>query len=173
ALAAASRRETRRWLPARFAEVARALLDRGRDIRLLWGPGEEDYIAGIARRAGGGGVGRIIIPPETPLLRMAALIQSSALALTVENGPKNMAVALGVPTVNIVGPNNPGSFNPLADASHVVLRDESLSCLGCELNSCPTHHECMENITADRVLQEIERLLSRPAPASAPAAQGA
>jgi ADP-heptose:LPS heptosyltransferase len=93
--------------------------------------------------------------------------------LTVENGPKNLAVALGVPSVNIVGPNNPGSFNPLSDLSHVVLRDETLGCIGCELNACPTHHECMENVTSDRVLQEIERLLSRPAAASAGAAQGA
>ncbi|MCX5794495.1 MAG: glycosyltransferase family 9 protein [Elusimicrobia bacterium] len=173
ALAPASRRETRRWLPARFAEVAQGLLSRGRDVLFLWGPGEKEYIEDIARRAGDAGPGRKVIPPDTPLLRLAALIRSSALVLTVENGPKNLAVALGVPTVNIVGPNNPGSFNPLSDPSHVVLRDESLGCLGCELNACPSHHECMENITPDSVLREIERLLSRPAPASAPAAQGA
>jgi ADP-heptose:LPS heptosyltransferase len=78
---------------------------------------------------------------------------------------------LGVPTVNIVGPNNPASFNPLSDPSHVVARDETLGCLACELNACPTHHECMENMTSDQVLREIERLLSRPA--AAPAAPGA
>ncbi len=171
AMAPASRRATRRWLPERFAEVARSLLSQSRDVLFLWGPGEREYIEDIARRAGDAGPGRKVIPPETPLLRLAALIRSSSLAVTVENGPKNLAVALGVPTVNIAGPNNPGSFNPLSDLSHVVLRDETLGCLGCELNACPAHHECMENITSDKVLQEIERLLSRPV--AAPAAQGA
>jgi ADP-heptose:LPS heptosyltransferase len=173
AMAPASRRETRRWLPARFAEVAKGLLSQGRDVLFLWGPGEREYIEDIVRRTGAAGPGRMIVPPDTTLLRLAALIQDCALALTVENGPKNLAVALGVPTVNIVGPNNPGSFNPLSDPAHVVLRDETLGCLACELNACPTQHECMENIASGRVLQEIERLLSRPAPAAAPAAQGA
>jgi len=171
AMAPASRRETRRWLPERFAEVAQSLLGKGRDVILLWGPGEREYIEDIARRTGGSGPGRMVIPPDTPLLRLAALIRSSSLALTVENGPKNLAVALGVPTVNIAGPNNPESFNPLSDPSHVVVRDETLGCLGCELNACPTRHECMENISSDKVLLEIERLLCRPA--AAPAAQGA
>jgi ADP-heptose:LPS heptosyltransferase len=173
AMAPASRRESRRWLPERFSEVAKGLLSKGCDVLFLWGPGEKEYIEDIARRAGDAGPGRKVIPPDTPVLRLAALIQSSSVALTVENGPKNLAVALGVPSVNIVGPNNPGSFNPLSDPAHVVLRDETLGCLGCELNVCPTHHECMENISSDKVLQEIERLLSRPAAATASAAQGA
>jgi ADP-heptose:LPS heptosyltransferase len=160
AMAPASRRETRRWLPERFAEVARALLGRGRDVLLLWGPGEREYVEDIARRTGGG-PGRVIIPPGTSLLELAALIKSSSLALCVENGPKNLAVALGVPTVNIVGPNNPGSFNRAADPAHVLVRAEGLECLGCELNRCPTDRECMTAVTAGMVLDPIERLLAQ------------
>ncbi|MBI5240490.1 MAG: glycosyltransferase family 9 protein [Elusimicrobia bacterium] len=175
AMAPASRRETRRWLPERFAEVARALLGQGRDVLLLWGPGELGYVEDIARRTDGGqgpaapggqafsspGRGHLIIPSDTPLLRLAALIKSAKLVLSVENGPKNLAVALGVPTVNVVGPNNPGSFNPSGDPAHVLIRAEGLECLGCELNHCPTDHECMTTVTAGTVLKPIERLLAQ------------
>lgn len=158
AVAPASRRETRRWLPERFAEVARALLGQGRDVLLLWGPGELGYVEDIARRTASRGPGRILIPPDTSLLRLAGLIKSAKLVLCVENGPKNLAVALGVPTVNIVGPNNPWSFNPSGDPAHVLVRAEGLECLGCERNRCPTEHECMAAVTAGMVLKEIERL---------------
>jgi len=166
--APASRRETRRWRPARFAQTAAALLRRGRDVLILWGPGEKELVEDIVRQARTDGSaqdlgGRIVIPPAASLLRLAALIARCDVLLSVENGPKNLAVALGIPTVNIVGPNNARSFNPSGDASHVVVRDEALSCLGCELNRCPTRHECLDNITVDRVLGEIEQLLAAPA----------
>ena len=78
------------------------------------------------------------------------------LVVAVDNGPKNIAVALGVRTVTINGPTNPLSFNPHGDPDHSVIRDHTLFCIACELNQCPYHHECMQNVKTETVLGALD-----------------
>jgi ADP-heptose:LPS heptosyltransferase len=168
-IAPASRRATRAWIPERFAQVARNLNRQSRHVLFLWGPGEEGYVEQIARRIAalapretlGEHEGLSLLAPRATLLELAGLISNCHAVLAVDNGPKNIAVALGVPTVTIDGPTNPLSFNPSGDPRHVVVRDEELFCIGCGLNRCPYGHECMKNLTADRVFIEVQSLLDR------------
>lgn len=153
-IAPVSRRETRAWIPKRFAETIRFLKKTGHQVVMLWGLGEKSYIDSITQQLKDE---KIIVPPQTTLLQLAALIQRCSLLVGVDNGPKNIAVALGVPTVVIMGPTNPVSFNP-RHPSHLTLRDETLFCIGCGLNTCPYHHECMEHITPDMVIERIQEL---------------
>lgn len=155
-IAPASRRETRRWKAERFAEVASGLRKQGAAVMLLWGPGEKDLADAVASRSEGPGAA--IVPPETSFLQLAALIERCSLVLAVDNGPKNTAVALGVPTVTIHGPTDPLSFNPHGDPAHAVVRDEGLHCIACGLNACPYRHECMDHVSARQVLERIREL---------------
>lgn len=163
-IAPASRRETRVWLPERTAETAANLMNAGNHVLMLWGPGEEPFIRSIAERAlsfSKSGAGKMVVPPDTSLMRLAALIQRCHAVLAVDNGPKNTAIALDVPTVTVDGPTNPLSFNPLGDPRHIVVRDETLHCIACGLNLCPTKHECMANVSVTRVTQEVLKLLEQ------------
>jgi len=154
-IAPASRRAARRWLPERFSEVMKELKSRGCHVVLLWGPGERDFVESLARAAGPDGAGRTLIPPPATLLQSSALIARCDLVLATDNGPKNIAIALGVPTVTVMGPTNPLSFNPHDDPAHVVLRDDALFCIACAKNECPYGHECMEHVTARRAVDKI------------------
>ena len=155
-IAPATRRPIRAWIPERFSEVARGMVRDSHPVLFLWGLGEKDFIDGIAKNTG---PGKVIVPPGTSLLQLAALIRKCSVVLAVDNGPKNMAVALGVPTATLSGPTNPLSFNPHGDPRHVLIRDEKLFCIACGLNACPYKHECMENIRTETVTRKLGELL--------------
>ena len=78
---------------------------------LTYGPGEEELVEEI----------RAILAPlpmtafPTTLLQLAALCRRSRLLIAGDTGPLHMAVALGTPTVAVIGPTSPwrtGPFNP-------------------------------------------------------------
>ncbi len=148
-IAPASRRATRRWIPERFVEVIQSLKKSGSNVILFWGKGELEFVQSLAKNLD------VIIPPETNLLQLAALIEKCSLVVGLDNGPRNIAVALNVPTLVLFGPTNPISINPHNDPKHQVLRDEKLFCIACGLNTCPYHHECMENISSSQVIQKL------------------
>jgi ADP-heptose:LPS heptosyltransferase len=161
-IAPATRRATRAWVPERFGEAARSLSRSSNPVVFLWGPGEKDLIDAIVKRASSdGNLKNLVVPPETSLLQLSALVRKCSLVLAVDNGPKNIAVALKVPTLTISGPTHPLSFNPHDDPSHQILRDEELFCIACELNRCPYGHECMENIGSESVIRKIRRMLDQ------------
>ena len=161
-LAPATRRPIREWKEDRFAAVAEDLIKNRFHILFLWGPGEKDLVERVSRliKLPKETQSRVLIPPEIPLIKLAALIRKCAAVVGVDNGPKNMAVTLSVPSLTLSGPTNPLSFDPHQDPLHPVLRDEKLFCISCGLNQCPYHHECMENISAESVLRSLKKLLS-------------
>lgn len=166
-LAPATRRPIRAWKEDRFAEVAANLLMASNHVLFLWGPGEKELVErvnGLIKRPAGSKY-KILVPPEIPLLKLAALIKKCSAVLGVDNGPKNMAVALGVPSVTLSGPTNPLSFDPHGDPLHPVLRDADLFCISCGLNQCPYKHECMENISTATASQALRKLLLNSMPA--------
>ena len=161
-LAPATRRPIRAWKEDRFSVVADNLLRSGAHVLFLWGPGEKELVERVSGLIQVPNESRqlVLIPPEVPLIKLAALISKCSCVLAVDNGPKNMAVALGVPTLTLSGPTNPKSFDPHRDPRHPVLRDEKLFCISCGLNRCPYHHECMENISAESVVRSLKTLLA-------------
>jgi len=157
-MAPATRRPIRAWDLGRFAQVAQSLTQKGNRVVLLWGPGEKQVIDSILQHSRSWNREQLIVPPLTSLLELSALIQKCSLVLSLDNGPKNIAVALKVSTITLSGPTNPFSFDPHDDPLHSVIRDEKLFCISCGLNSCPYQHECMQHITPESVVQKIRTL---------------
>ena len=145
-LAPATRRPIRAWMEDRWAFVAEKLAAGSKKILLLWGPGEKDLAERVRGSIKNAPEGRVILPEETTLLQLAALIKSCSAVLAVDNGPKNMAVALGVPTLTLSGPTNPLSFAPHGDPRHLVVRPEG--------------GDRMENIDAPRVYEGALKILA-------------
>ena len=142
------RRSSRRWPAASFAQLARLYLSKGEPVWLFWGPGEEEYVSAIQRQAP---ESRMI--PRTSLREMASLLEQCRVVITNDNGPMHLAEAVGAPTVTIYGPTDPAAWNP-GGPRHKVVRAAELPCLGCNLNECPFGHECMTQVTPERVLAE-------------------
>jgi ADP-heptose:LPS heptosyltransferase len=152
----ASRKETRRWPAQRYADLGKLLRERfGCDIRVFWGPGERALAEEVAQKIGDGARAT----PETKNLTEAAkLLADCRLVVTNCNGPKHLAVALGVPTVTVHGASDPVSWTPNSP-HHVFVRRDELPCIGCASNSCPTQIECLRDLPAERVFEAARKLL--------------
>jgi ADP-heptose:LPS heptosyltransferase len=72
----------------------------------------------------------------------------------------HIAAAVGTPVLGIYGPTDPLLQGPYGD-NHVVVRNEGLDCLGCNLTSCPIGHPCMLGLSVETVLQGVRRLLEK------------
>ncbi len=153
-----SRKETRRWPARHWIALGRGLRERrGCTLKIFWGPGERALAEEVAR---GIGAGAAPIAETRTIAELARELVSCRVLVTNCAGPKHLAVALGVPTVTVHGSSDPASWTP-RHPDHVFVRREELACIGCRSNVCPTRIECLNDLPADRVRAEVERLLAR------------
>ena len=110
------------------------------------------------------------------LKELAALLPRCDLFFGNDGGPLQLAVALGVPTVSIFGPESPEVYGPPPDDSNTVLF-AGISCSPC-LNvyahkSSPCEkNECMRKITARAAIEAIARQLDKGAGHRDPSPKG-
>jgi heptosyltransferase-3 len=149
------RRASRKWHAKSFIELGQKLEQAGHAIWLFWGPDERPEVEAIQRR-----LPTAWMIPETSLRQMAALLARCELVVTNDNGPKHLAVAVGVPTLTIFGPTDPLAWGA-SGPRHKTLQATGLRCLGCNLNACPFNHECMTQVTPDSVFSASRDLLSK------------
>lgn len=151
AVAPAHKRQARRWLPNRFAEVAQWLQDDGNAILMTWGPGERDYVERVTEMVNPPAV----LSPETSLMQLAALLQKCSLLVCNCGGTKHFSVAVGTPTLSINGASNPVAWTPPDDPRHQWIEAENVDCLHCVLREC-MDLKCMEEISAQQVIDRIK-----------------
>ena len=72
----------------------------------------------------------------------------------------HIAAAVGTPVLGIYGPTDPLLQGPCGE-NNVVVRNEGLNCLGCNLTVCPIGHPCMLGLGVETVLQGVRVLLAR------------
>ena len=80
---------------------------------------------------------------------LKVLIKRCALLITVDSGPRHIAVAFKRPVVTLMGPNDPRYTESPAEIGQVILAD--VDCLACHLKICPKDHRCMTQIKPERV----------------------
>lgn len=78
-----------------------------------------------------------------------AIIKRCALLITVDSGPRHIAVAFKRPVVTLMGPNDPRYTDTPAEVGQVIRAD--VDCLACHLKACPKDHRCMTQIKPERV----------------------
>ncbi len=94
---------------------------------------------------------------KTTLPQLAGVIRLSALFITNDSGPMHLANALKVPVVAIFGPTDPRITGPYQKPSTVL--QEHVPCWPCSYRECPFEHQCMTQITPERVHEECQNLL--------------
>ncbi len=146
---------TKRWGLERFAALADILAERFEaGIILLWGPGQlrdVERIQSLMKHDS-------FIPPPTTLLQLGALLHHCTLMVTNDSGPMHIAAAVGTPVVAVFGPTNPDLQGPYGEG-HVIVRNERLNCLGCNLTDCPIGNPCMLQLSLEEVLNGVELAL--------------
>ncbi|MGQ9854568.1 MAG: glycosyltransferase family 9 protein, partial [Candidatus Oleimicrobiaceae bacterium] len=146
----------KRWVPEKAAELARRLVEHEQAaVIVLWGPGEEHQMRQLATMAGRG----TLLAPPTDLHQLAALLARLRLLVTTDSAPMHIAAAVGTHAVALFGPTNPllqGPYGP----GHVVVRNERLSCLGCNRTRCDDGR-CMSELEAETVYAACRKALAR------------
>jgi heptosyltransferase-2 len=153
---------TKRWLPERFAEVARQCSLKGSTVVLVGG--EEDGGLCDLVRSHSGREGVVSAAGHLSLLQSAELIRRCAVLVTNDSAPMHMAGAVGTPVVALFGATVPEfGFAPLGP-DDVVLQINDLACRPCSIHggdACPiSTFECMERIPTSAVTAEVDRLIS-------------
>ncbi len=151
----------KRWLPARWAQVADTLARAGVQIVLLGSAGERPLVE------------RIVAAMRHPALRLdgatrtpgelAAVLARCHVVAAGDTGPLHLAVALGRPVVAIHGPTDPQLTGPVPGARAHVLRT-TIPCSPCyNLRvpaDCPLGHTlCMRLLPAEQVVAAIKAVL--------------
>jgi heptosyltransferase I len=144
----------REWLPERWAELADALHERyGLRPVLVGGrsPRELETERAIRARARHPVASTLGIP----LRELVAVLDGSALVVSLNTGPLHMAVALGRPVVSLMGHWNPKRTGPYR-RFHELMIDVYGSPGEDYPVSLQKRPGGMEGITVDRVLEKVE-----------------
>jgi len=100
----------RRWPLANYLSLARRLLAKGYRIVFIGHAAERTGLDAIAEFAREPGV--IDLSGRTALPELMDLLKSAALVVTNDSGPAHLSIALGAPTVVVVGGGHFGCFVP-------------------------------------------------------------
>jgi ADP-heptose:LPS heptosyltransferase len=145
----------KRWPVERFAAVGRELVAR-HDVTILLfgGPEDEARAAAIASAV----PDAVSAAGRTRLGETAALLRRCRLLISGDTGPLHMAVALGVPSVGLFGPTNPGKYGPWSTSREgrhraTVLRHPQ-PCGQCR-------RPCVHTISVEECLAAADAWLSR------------
>lgn len=154
----ASYGSTKFWNVNGFAETA-DLLRKKLDCHVLLaaGPDEKDLAKEITEAANGNIVN--LSQNSVCLKLLKALIAKCSLLITVDSGPRHLAVALGKPVVTVMGPTDP-RYSRTKQEVGKVLR-EPIDCAPCHLKTCPTDHRCMQQIKPQKVAEAALELLAK------------
>ncbi|MBI4847396.1 MAG: lipopolysaccharide heptosyltransferase II [Nitrospirae bacterium] len=158
----------KRWMPERFAEVIRRIIDEANGRVIIFGSKSEvdiaDEIVKIVRsqksevRSQWGEEGLLNMAGKTTLRQLASLISECDAFITNDSGPMHMASALFVPVVAIFGSTNKMTTGPFGEGHRVIAKD--LSCSPCMERECPEGHlKCMTEISADNVFAALKEVL--------------
>ncbi|MBM4054105.1 MAG: lipopolysaccharide heptosyltransferase II [Planctomycetes bacterium] len=90
---------------------------------------------------------------------LKSIIQKCDVLISVDSGPRHIAVAFKKPVITLMGPNDPRySYSP--DEIGEVIRAD-VDCLACQLKVCPKDHRCMINIKPEKVAGVSLELIHR------------
>ena len=140
-LAPASVWFTKRWPPARWADLARRLPETVA-VHFIGGPGDREYIESIIRLSGREGM--VNQAGRFSILQSAALMAGARMNYVNDSAPLHIASAMNAPVTAIFCSTVLSyGFGPLSDVSVVAQTMEDLPCRPCGLHgrkACPEGH---------------------------------
>jgi heptosyltransferase-1 len=142
----------KRWPEERYAAVVMNLMDRGLNVLVNSGPGEEALAQAVV---GSTGKAKVV---NCSLEELIALTRRVALVIAGDTGPLHLGCALGRPVVGIYGPTDPHRNGPFGTRFRVLRSAQS--------RRDHTRHKEPEAgllaIAPQNVLEAAEDLLAEP-----------
>jgi len=148
-----SRRQAKRWISERYVQLADRLVEKySATVIFIWGPGEKEMVDSLIKQ----GKYQHILACSTDLMQLAALLDRSHLHIGNCSAPRHIAVAVGTPSLTIMGPTDPESWT-FPSPIHRVVRG-NVTCIACGKTQCTTH-ECMQALTVEEVKNAAEQII--------------
>ena len=131
----------RRWPPAHFARVARALQNQGVPVVVVGSEG--DIVAEVGERAAAQPLLDLVFGELVGLLARASILVGN------DSGPRHLADALGTPTVAVYWCGNMVNAAPVARRNHRAHISWTTACpiCGCSLVGEPFPLRCSDNVS--------------------------
>lgn len=156
ALGLGASRPTKCWPIEKYQELALEWKRRTQGkVLLVVGPSEQELTLGFADHCA--------VLCEKDLRLTAAILSRCDLFIGNDSGPKHMAVAVGVKTITVFGPENPFEWHPYDRKEHPVVFHDGLSCRAsvgpenpawCGIEVCKKeNHRCMKDIQVREVVE--------------------
>jgi lipopolysaccharide heptosyltransferase II len=142
----------KRWGIDKYAQLINKLVeDYKAKILVFTGPSEENILKELEE------ITKVKFIPvkENNLLNLAAIIKKCNLFITNDTGPLHIAVSVGTPVIDIVGPSNPKKTGPYTKNCIIIKKD--LSCSPCKKLQCEDL-SCLKLITVEDVLEKVEEI---------------
>jgi heptosyltransferase-2 len=149
----------KRWDSNKFAQVA-AHFSESFNILIFGGPNEVEvgkeienelislHVTNFTNLAG-----------KTSIYELCSHIAALDIFVTNDSGPMHIAAAYGVTTVAIFGPTRVHETSQWMNEKSVIVKKE-IECAPCMKRECPLkHHECMNLITPQNVIEAVNTLL--------------
>ena len=137
----------KRWLLARYAQVADRLIGALHADVLIFGSSAERPLAEEIAR--GMKHTPLVLAGGTSLRQLIALLAQCRVVITNDSGPMHLTAALGLPVVAIFGSTDERATGPTGARARVVKRP--VACSPCGRRECPIDFRCMTNVTVDDV----------------------
>lgn len=144
---------TKRWTEEGFIGAGQALQQKGYQIYVMGGPGEETLSERVAVEI----PGAVSLAGKTKVIESAQLIARAALVIGNDSASTHLASVCETPLIAVFGPTIlEFGYRPWSADSYVVQK-EHLPCRPCGKHGhkvCPIKtHVCMKDITAEEVLR--------------------
>lgn len=164
---------TKFWPASHWQALARALSARGYQVVLTTGPGEADLLKAVDPAKS-----HVHVPGTLDLSAMAQLLRHASAIVCPDTGILHLARLTGTPTIGLFGPGSAPLYTDSRYFDPIPFRaiQKPMECRNqpllfkreipwverCSrsLEACPTPR-CMEHITQEDVLAELEALLNR------------
>ena len=143
------------WPAASFVDLGNFLYESYRaPLLIISGTKDRSAAEAIAARINGPS---LVTGGRFPLLTVAALLSRCRLLVANDSGPFHMGLALGVPTIGLLGADDPKRVGPYQVDWGVAIykREEVCAQEPCRLKKCPKNL-CMEAIRVEDVVEMLK-----------------
>lgn len=149
---------TKRWTEEGFIKAANELKNRGYQIVIMGGPGEEELAQNISKKINI----HLDLTGKTTIVESALIVLKAQLVIANDSASAHLASIADTAVVSIFGPTIiEFGFRPWGKNIFVVENKE-LNCRPCGKHGhkkCPLGtHECMKSISAEQVLSGVSVL---------------
>ncbi|MGB8991449.1 MAG: glycosyltransferase family 9 protein [Desulfobaccales bacterium] len=143
------------WPAASFVELGNFLYETYQaPLLIMSGSGDRPQAEAIAAQLAGPA---LVTGGRYPLLTVAALLSHARLLVANDSGPLHLGLALGVPTIGLLGADDPRRVGPYGVDWGMALHKRAEVCEldPCLLKKCP-QNKCMEAIEVAEVVKLIQ-----------------